>query len=526
VRVWDLSADRVLFTNPQPGPTGSCAAVFSADGKRLFTEGDGRLHVWDARSGRRVQDVEVPPGGIASLGFSPDSRRLVVANWVGKQVKVFDWAEDNLAEAHTLRHPQPTTAGVYSPDGRFLATSDHAGFKLWKGQTLEELHAAEAEAQQLAFAPDSRTLFAASTIDQPRAVFTFTRWDVVARQELPGLSVEVSVNPVRAFHRLSRDGKALFVAPQHDATYVKAIDTATGKELFPRPGHVSPLNRVAVSQDGRTVASAGEDWAVKVWDLASGEVLHSLGAHTGAVCGLAFSPDGKLLASGSRDGTIALWDVDSGTEVRALHGHARSVSRVQFSPDGKMLAAGGEGGAVKLWDVATGKEARRVDGHTGAVRCVAFSPDGTLLASGGEDQTVRLYNLASGSARTFAAPKGLNDLAFSPDGRTVAAVADAPEAAVCLWDLETGERTTWHGHAGSVQALAFSPTAPLLATGAADGTVRMWERATGGAPRVRTIGPRPFGGPVRGVAFTPDGRYLLTANANGTVYVLRVGTTP
>jgi WD40 repeat protein/tRNA A-37 threonylcarbamoyl transferase component Bud32 len=521
VRVWDLSADRVLFTNPQPGPTISCAVAFSADGERLFTEGDGRIHVWDTRFGRHVQQVELNSKGIAALSVSPDGRRLAVATWLGNQVKIYTWAGDQLAETHTLGHPSPVTSAAFSPDGKFLASGDTTGFKLWDAETFQEIRTVPAEAEQLTFAPDRRTLLAATTTGNAKAAYTFTRWDVVTRKALPPLAVEVSVNPVRAFHRLSRDGKVLFVAPQHDATYVREIDTATGKELFPHQGHVAPLNVVAVSPDGRTVASAGEDWAVKLWDLATGRVLHSLTAHTGAVCGLAFSPDGRRLASGSRDGTIALWDVAGGTEVRALHWHSRSFSRIQFSPDGRTLAAGDEGGLVKFWDVADGKAGRPLHGHAGAVRCVAFSPDGTRLASGGEDRTVRVHDLATGRVQTFKTPNAVNQVAFSPDGRTLAAVGDAPDPAVLLWDLETGQATTRPGDKGHLLGVAFSPSAPLLATCGEDGTVALWD-LTGGVRRVRTIGPGPFGGGVRSVAFTPDGRYLATANANGTVYLLRV----
>jgi WD40 repeat protein len=120
-------------------------------------------------------------------------------------------------------------------------------------------------------------------------------------------------------------------------------------------------------------------------------------------------------------------------------------------------------------------------------------------------------------------------VAFSPDGRTLAAVGaahvprgfpdPAPTATVHLWNVETSKETTWEGHIGDIHGVAVSPAEPLLATCGEDGTVRLWDYSAD-EPRVRVIGPGPFGGDVRAVSYTPDGRYLATANANGTVYLL------
>src|SRR5262249_54436468 len=151
----------------------------------------------------------------------------------------------------------------------------------------------------------------------------------------------------------------------------------------------------------------------------------------------------------------------------------------------------------------------------------AFSPDGKWLASAGEDRTVLLHPLAEGRAQTFRTQSAVKDVAFAPDGRTLAAVGAAPEATVHLWDLETRKETTWKGHSGDVQGVGFSPGGSLLAPCAEDDTVRLWD-CSARPPRVRALGPGAFGGGVRGIAFTPDGRYLTTANANAMVHVLRV----
>src|SRR5207248_11090673 len=131
------------------------------------------------------QTVALHPGGVPALRFSPDGRRLAAALWHGQGVKVFDWDGERLGAVRTLENRLPVGAVAYSPDGKFLASGDESGFKLRNAETLEEVRTVATPAQQLAFAPDSRTLFAAWTNGQDKTVHTFTRWDVVARDEMP-----------------------------------------------------------------------------------------------------------------------------------------------------------------------------------------------------------------------------------------------------------------------------------------------------------------------------------------------------
>ncbi len=530
VRVWDLSTSRVLFSHEIPGRKVSCAAAFSSDSKYLVTEGPEGIHVWDSHSGQEIQNLKLQLAGVGSIHFSPDGRYLAVSLFYGKRVEIFACNNGKLTLLRTLQgHREPIGPAVFSPDGEYLATGDIHACQVWNARTWQEIRTIPTPGEQLVFLPDSRTLLASSTTERDKLIHAFTRWDVSTGDALPVLSVEASVNPMRAFHCLSRDGKFLYLAPQHDATYVRIISLSTGTELFPRSGHAAPLQAVAISPGGRWAASAGDDWVVKVWDLAASQVRYSLRAHTGAVYGLAFSPDGKLLASGSCDGTIAIWDMDKGTEVRALHGHSRAFCRIQFSPDSRRLAAGAENGTVKLWDVATGQEGTPLPGHTGVVHCVAFSRDGFWLASSGEDGTVRLHDLRAKGSRALPVPGIVHGVAFSPDSRTLGAVTDAPAGAACLWDVENREQTIWKSRAGAILDLAFSPAAPLLATCCADGTIRLWDLRKDESGRMKEESKKHLrssfifqASSLRCVAFTPDGRYLATANANGTMYLLRV----
>jgi WD40 repeat protein len=207
----------------------------------------------------------------------------------------------------------------------------------------------------------------------------------------------------------------------------------------------SKMSSAVFSPDGQVVGAGSEDGTAVLLRANTGELIGTFEKQEGELLTLAFSPDGQILATGSSatGQNIKLWHVADWKLLNTLNMHVGGVSSVAFAPDGQTLASAGYDRTVRLWRVEDGEPLREFglaagDKHTDIVNSVAFSPNSQLLASGSKDQTIRLWNVANGELLTRlqcasdGVNKGIVKVAFSPDGRTLAAGA---YGAACAWKL-------------------------------------------------------------------------------------------
>jgi WD40 repeat protein len=320
--------------------------------------------------------------------------------------------------------------------------------------------------------------------------------------------------------------------------------------------HPDKVLAVAVSPDGKTVATGCADGKVRIWSLESGECKCVIEAHKGEVLALAFGGRGDTFITSGADNMVCLWDAAKEKQIGRLVGHKGGVSAVALSPDLKLALTGGEDGNARLWDLPSCTPRTPLQ-QSGPVRTVAFSPDGNWFLAGGEKpkagvrvprgEAVLYETKAARAGKGFPLTlssdkqfqKRVRSAAFSPDGQTLVIGDDDWE--VTFWDVSSREHiVSVDSGNGNVLGVAFAPDSDgnTALSGAYDsglahlwdvtGLREQWERRKKlglvVSPRP-LIPPLPHPGPVTAVAYARGG-YFLTASEDCFVRVWRKARGP
>jgi WD40 repeat protein len=355
-----------------------------------------RLLLWKVADADAKPRSLVPPPGIGWIQqFSPDGNTLLwrsdtscVLLDVATGKDRHDWAA----------HRGGVWSLAYSADGKRIATGGGDGtVRLWDAVTAQPLWTVAGHHRyvtRVAFSPDGKTLLSNTYYNEPAVL-----WDVASGARKAALGNNSGNFPFDLAADFTADSQRVITF--NGSTKWGVREATSGKlerEFTPQPGSTKAM---AVSPDGRLMACGGHHF-VSVYDLTAGKVVYTFETK-GELIALAFSPGGHTLAALQNRDEVILWEMLTGKE-RARFATLRVVYRgnIVFSPDSRLLAAAScepewnRDNQLRVWDLATGKQLGPFPGHRGGITQVAFSPDGSRLATASLDGTVliRQLNLA------------------------------------------------------------------------------------------------------------------------------------
>lgn len=275
---------------------------------------------------------------------------------------------------------------------------------------------------------------------------------------------------------LSPDGK-IIASASDDGTVklweLEGDNTNPIQEIKDQGGWV----RAVVFLSDRQIITAGQDKNIKVIDIASGKVVKTLSGHTNLINNLAIAPASDLLVSGSYDNTVNIWQISTGKLLRSQTGHTDKIWGLAISPDGTQVVSASRDKTVKIWDVKTGENLKTLQ-HSSGVTCVLVTPDGKRVITGSSDNLIRVWDLAS--AKKLFELSGNNDaisaIAITSDGKYLFSGGKDGQNSIRLWNLQT-KSSIWNliGHTDLVTSLVITPDKLKLISSSQDKNINIWK---------------------------------------------------
>jgi WD40 repeat protein len=324
------------------------------------------------------------------------------------------WQPPALRPSYPL--PVPINALAFTPDNAKLVVGGHHELTVWNvadGKLEKRIHTRCSKAMAMLFLPDGKLVVAGSR---------------------PGEEGDVRIYDINGGSPKVENGVIILDGINDKGVMIRKLLEADDEVLC-----------LALSVDGKRLASGGCDRIVNVWDLSPGyaaakPLVAPIENHADWVFGVAFAPDGNHLLTCSRDKTAKVWDLAKKESVLTFPDHQASVNGVAAKADGKVGFSVGDDNQLRAWNIVgdqAGKAVRASPGHGRTVLKLTAHPKLPLLATASADMTVRTWNPTDNG----------------------------------------GPLKTFSGHTDHVFAVAISPDGNLLASGAYNGEVKIWKMA-------------------------------------------------
>ena len=498
-----IGLDGKISQSSDPRATGIGRLACSNNGELLAASTRrSQIEIIDAKSLKTIRAWNVPSlfdQTSGSVVFSEDDRKVYTHRVFGKKIETWNVKDGKLA-------------------GTFSHEFD-GGAVLYRGSKSPSLFAVDSvparvavidlktEKSYVGFRGNKRRIEDLVTTDDGTVVATAGNDATVRLWRTEGAEgsrvLRGHVGPV---NRIAMDssGSRIVSCDTSGNLFAWNLEANAECRLLERAPNI--LYRVALSRDGKMVATGGAEMVVRVLSTENEKLLFTLAGHTGDIEGLEFSHDGKRLFTASKDKTIRVWDLQSPTTPPKIWlGHTDAIWKLKLSPDGQRLASISHDKTVRLWNTNTGESVHVWSEHAARLASIAWDKVRNQILTCSIDGVAKAWSPDSATSvwtMQVPFPAGLSPILNIDSSGTKLVTPGA------VIDYESKQPILrFSGNYGSIYHGEFTQDGRRVIVAGVDGSLRIWD--LGSKQEMLKL---EHDGPIYDFVMRPDGRQIISVS--------------